>query len=56
MNGSIFLDRHLEWRSQDPTLDISPNFVKKEKAFSLLFFLYVLYFFYLIAKEQLSQV
>ena len=22
------LDRHLGWRSQDPTLDLSPNFVK----------------------------
>ena len=32
-----FLDRHLGWRSQDPTLDLSPNFVKKRKAFSLLF-------------------
>ena len=33
---SFFLGRHLGCRPQDPTLDISPNFVKK-KAFSLLF-------------------
>ena len=26
-----FLDRHLGWRSQDPTLDIWSNFVKKKK-------------------------
>ena len=31
------LDRHLGWRSLDPTLDISSDFVKKKKAFRLLF-------------------
>ena len=31
VDGWIFLDRHHVWRSLDPTLDISPNFVKKEK-------------------------
>ena len=27
----LFLDRHLGWRSLDPTLDISSDFVKKKK-------------------------
>ena len=36
----IFLDHHHVWRSIDPTLDISSDFVKKrKKAFCLLFFL-----------------
>ena len=34
----LFSDCRLEWRSLDPTLDISSPFVKK-KAFCLLFFL-----------------
>ena len=37
--NKMFLDRHLGWRSLDPTLDISSDFVKKKKAFRLLFFL-----------------
>ena len=28
----VILDRHLEWRSLDPTLDISSTFVKKHSA------------------------
>ena len=37
--GVPILDRHHEWRSLDPTLDISSTFVKKKKkkAFRLLF-------------------
>ena len=27
----LFLDRHHAWRSQDPTLDIWSNFMKKKK-------------------------
>ena len=33
------LDRHHAWRSLDPTLDIWSNFVKKEKALNVFFFL-----------------
>ena len=29
MNLRIFLDRHHVWQSLDPTLDISPYFMKK---------------------------
>ena len=46
VDGWIFLDRHHVWRSLDPTLDISPNFVKR--AFSLLFS-----FLHLFKKTQL---
>ena len=28
---AMILDRHLEWRSLDPTLDISSPFVKRKK-------------------------
>ena len=39
---SQILDRHLGWRSLDPTLDISSDFVKKKKKHSASFFFYFL--------------
>ena len=42
----VFLDQHYVCRSHDPTLDISPTFVKKsKKSSSILFFFHVFFFF-----------
>ena len=41
-----FLDRHLGWRSLDPTLDISSDFVKKKKkSIPPPFFFYCIFFY-----------